>query len=202
MGVYLNPGNEMFQMTVNSQIYVDKSKLISFTNRLMGSEQRYICVSRPRRFGKSIAASMLTAYYSKNCDSNHIFRELQAAKDMQYRRYMNNCNVIAINMQSFFSLLEDMTEALGYLQKRIIRELAMAYPDIVDREERFLSSVLEDIYAYNKEAFVFIIDEWDCILRDKSYSENDQKRYLDFIRNLLKDRVYVSLAYMNWDIAY
>lgn len=196
MGVYLNPGNEMFQMTVNSQIYVDKSKMISFTNRMIGSEQRYICVSRPRRFGKSIAASMLTAYYSKNCDSNQIFGDLQVAKDTQYHRYMNTCNVIAINMQSFFSLIEDMTEALGYLQKRIIRELAMAYPDIVDRDERFLSIVLEDIYAYNKERFVFIIDEWDCVLRDRSYTENDQRKYLDFIRNLLKDRVYVSLAYM------
>lgn len=68
MGIYLNPGNEGFLEAVSSKIYVDKTGLIKYTNELMNTEQKYICVSRPRRFGKSMALKMLAAYYSRGCD--------------------------------------------------------------------------------------------------------------------------------------
>ena len=81
MGIYLNPGNELFQRALNSQIYVDKSELIAYTNKVIDSEQQYICVSRPRRFGKSMAANMLASYYGRDTDSRNQFEALKISKD-------------------------------------------------------------------------------------------------------------------------
>ena len=196
MGIYLNPGNDNFQIACNSEIYVDKTGMIKHTNRMICTQQRFICISRPRRFGKSIAANMLAAYYGKDCDSAELFAPYQIAQDEDFRKNLNRYNVIMLNIQDFVSIIPKVDEMLLFLQKRVIKELKRAYPDIVDADESFLSFVLEDLYSETKETFVFIIDEWDCILRDRQYTADDQKKYLDFIRNLLKDKAYVALAYM------
>ncbi|MDO4323226.1 MAG: AAA family ATPase [Lachnospiraceae bacterium] len=196
MGAYLNPGNNLFQMDANSQIYIDKTELIKHTNRLIGSQQRFICVSRPRRFGKSIAANMLAAYYGKGCDSSELFDRFKIAGQVDYKKHLNQYNVIALNIQNFFGLMPNVDDALKYLQKRVLKELKSAYPGLVDEDEIFLSIALEDVYSKTQQPFVFIIDEWDCILRDRTYTDDDHKKYLDFVRNLLKDRAYVALAYM------
>ena len=94
MGIFLNPGNDRFRQALNSQIYVDKSELISVTNKRICSEQKYICVSRPRRFGKSVNLGMLAAYYSKGCDSRELFDELAVSKDESYLNHLNKYNVI------------------------------------------------------------------------------------------------------------
>ena len=79
MGIYLNPDNEGFREAIDSEIYVDKSGLLAYTNKILGTEQKNICISRPRRFGKSMAAKMLSAYYSKGCDSGKLFEEKKIA---------------------------------------------------------------------------------------------------------------------------
>lgn len=89
MGIYLNPGNEKFVQAVNSEIYVDKTGLIRYTNKIMNTMQQYICVSRPRRFGKSVAANMLTAYYSRGCNSGKLFEGLAIAQDVNYEKHLN-----------------------------------------------------------------------------------------------------------------
>ncbi|MDR0947985.1 MAG: AAA family ATPase [Lachnospiraceae bacterium] len=89
MGIYLNRDNEGFQIALRSKIYVDKSELIAFTNSMVGTEQRYLCVSRPRRFGKSITANMLAAYYGKGCDSKDLFAALKIANDSSYENHVN-----------------------------------------------------------------------------------------------------------------
>ena len=94
MGIYLNPDNEDFQQSLNSKIYVDKSELIAYTNGILRTEQKYICVSRPRRFGKSMAANMLTAYYSRGCDSREMFSDLKIAHDKSFEKHLNKYNVI------------------------------------------------------------------------------------------------------------
>ena len=99
LGNYLNPGNKLFKMALESEIYVDKTKLLSHTNRVVCTEQRYICVSRPRRFGKSMAVNMLTAYYSKGCDSRELFAEKKIAKCESYEEHRNKYNVLYLNMQ-------------------------------------------------------------------------------------------------------
>lgn len=196
MGVYLNPGNDSFKQTVNSKIYVDKTELIKYTNESVNTMQRFICISRPRRFGKSIAANMLAAYYGKDCDSAEIFDKYKIAVDENYRKHLNQYNVIFLNMQNALSRVNTMKEMLEYIQKEVLTELRKQYLDMFPEDEKILSAALEKLYTTSREAFVFIIDEWDCVFRNRQVSSEEQIKYLDFLRDLLKDKTYVSLAYM------
>ena len=127
MGIFLNPGNDRFRQALNSQIYVDKSGLISVANKRISSEQKYICVSRPRRFGKSVNLGMLAAYYSKGCDSRELFEGLAVSKDDNYLNHLNRYNVIYLNMQQFLSSKKDINDMLALLKKRVINELLKEY---------------------------------------------------------------------------
>ncbi len=117
MGIYLNSTNDKFKIAVNSQIYVDKTELIQITNGLMATKSRFLCVSRPRRFGKSMAANMLNAYYSKGCDSGEIFAGLKIANSETYEKYRNQYDVISVNMQEFLSRTKDVYEMINRLKK-------------------------------------------------------------------------------------
>lgn len=196
MGVYLDPGFKKFEMTVKSQIYVDKTNLIEETNRVLGTEQRYLCVSRPRRFGKSVTAHMLAAYYCKGVESSAVFDAYQIAKSKSYKLYQNHYHVIALNMQDFFTYNKSVEKIICLLEAAVLDELKETFPNVIKQNMHMLSMALDKIYAKTGEQFIFIIDEWDCLLRERKHKEEDQKRYLDFIRNLLKDKSYVALAYM------
>ena len=196
MGIYLNPDNDDFNRALRSPIYVDKSELIKYTDSVLNTEQQYLCVSRPRRFGKSMAANMLTAYYSRGCDSEKMFSGLKIAKDPCFKEHLNKYNVIRINIASFVSRAESAEGLLKYLSSRLIKELKNEFGDAESYEHDDLVSVLEDIYAANKTQFIFIIDEWDCILRSDEFDEKAEEKYLDFLKALLKDQCYVALAYM------
>lgn len=196
MGSYLNPSNDKFQKAVNSQIFVDKSELIAWTNRMLNTETCYLCVSRPRRFGKSMAANMLTAYYSRGCDSGQLFQNLKIAGEKSYLEYLNKYDVISVNMQEFLSRTHNVRDMLDRMKKLIIRELEREYPqiDYFDRDD--LIQCMQDIYGETGKAFVLIIDEWDCVLREYQDDFPAQREYLDFLRDLLKDKGYIHLAYM------
>ena len=196
MGRYLNPGNILFETALNSQIYVDKSGLISYTNRVLGSEQRYICVSRPRRFGKSMAANMLASYYGRGIDSRRQFEHLKIGKDTSFEYHLNQYHVIFLNMQEFLSTTHNVEEMILRIEKNLLKDLKRAYPDVDYMDEDDLVSVLYDIHVESGIPFVFIIDEWDCIFRENKNAQQVQRLYLDFLRNLLKDKAYVVLAYM------
>lgn len=196
MGIYLNHGNEKFQRALDSEIYIDKTELLTFTNSKLFTKQQFICVSRPRRFGKSMAADMLAAYYSKGCDSRGLFSKLKIANDKGFEKYLNKYNVIQINMLNFFSKTKTVNEAINYLERRLLHEIKKEYGDIDCFDWSDLSSVCEDVYAETKIPFVFIIDEWDCVFRFNQTAKGKQEEYLEFLRNLLKDRVYIALAYM------
>ena len=195
MGLYLNPRNDSFQQALNNPIYVDKSLLINYTNQLIGTGDNKLCVSRPRRFGKSTDANMLVAYYSKGCDSHHIFDSLKISQTDYYLEHLNQHHVIHINMQSFLSNTHNIDKMIQLLTIRILNELKQEY-SVTFFDETNLSLSLEDIYVSTKDQFIFIIDEWDCIFREYVQDKEAQKQYLDFLRNLLKDHPYVELAYM------
>ncbi|WP_294580652.1 AAA family ATPase [uncultured Thomasclavelia sp.] len=196
MGIYLNPDNRPFSRIFNSEIYVDHSLLIEYTNRIYDKDNNMICVSRPRRFGKSTDANMLVAYYSKGCDSRKIFDNLKISKTDNYLTHLNKHNVIHINMQGFLSKTHDVNKMLNRLTKLVFRELKKEYPDIDYFDEDDLVQIFEDIYNDTQTSFIFIIDEWDCIFREYQSDTDSQKAYLDFLRNLLKDQPYTTLAYM------
>ena len=180
MGIYLNPGNdEFYNAVINSKIYVDKTELLKFTNSVLCGEHKNICVSRPRRFGKSMAANMLAAYYSKGCASKELFEGLKIAKEQDYDEHLNKYNVIHMNMIDFLSRADSMDDLIDYLQRRLLWDIKKEYSDVDCFDWNDLVDVLETVYSEKKQPFIIIIDEWDCIFRKYPDNIEEQKKYLD-----------------------
>ena len=196
MGNYLNPGNEKFRRMIQSEIYVDKTGMIKYTNSVLDTAQNYVCVSRPRRFGKSMAANMLTAYYSRGCDSKKLFHSFEIAKDKDFEKYLNQYNTIFLNMQEFLSRSYNVEKLIERVKKLVIRDLKMEYPEVDYFDDTDLIESMQDIYAQTQCPFVVIIDEWDCIFREYKKDKEAQEKYLDFLRDLLKDKACIYLSYM------
>ncbi len=196
MGNYLNPGNENFYKVINSEIYVDKTGLLKYTNRVINTLQGYICVSRPRRFGKSTAAYMLAAYYGRECDSKELFSGLEIAESEDFSIYLNRYDTIFLNMQEFLSQSKDVQEMLDLLKKSVLWDLLEKYPEYRYFDKTNLTRTMQDIYSKSKVPFVVIIDEWDCVFREYKNDRPAQAQYLDFLRDLLKDKRYIAMAYM------
>lgn len=196
MGSYLNPSNDNFIRALNSEIYVDKTDLIRYTNKVINTQQQNICVSRPRRFGKSMAANMLSAYYSRGCRSEELFRNLKISSDETFYRHLNKYDTIFINMQEFLSQGGDADGMLRLLRKTLLWELLEEYPDLRYFDRENLTRTMQDIFRNTGCPFVIIIDEWDCVFREDKDNKNGQETYLDFLRDLLKDKPYIHLAYM------
>lgn len=196
MGTYLNPNEDGFQESVDSPIYVDKTGLLTYTNSVLATRQKFICISRPRRFGKSMAAEMLAAYYCRTCESKKLFQDLKIAESPSFEKYLNKYDVIFVNMQQILSSAGSAGSMTAYLQEKILHELREIYPESIPERETNLPSALAGIYDKTRQGFVIIIDEWDCIFRENQQDHVSQTAYLDFLRNWLKDRTYVKLAYM------
>lgn len=198
MGVYLNPDNGGFEIVVNTDIYVDKTKLIGYTNSVIRKENRFVCVSRPRRFGKSIAAKMLSAYYSKGCDSSELFGAFKIKKDDSFFKYLNQYDVIFLDIQLLIGRAGGVENLISYINKVVIRELKKEYSQYMQEEEESLSAVLAMIYEQRREkkGFIFVVDEWDCIFREAKDRKNIQKEYLEFLNILWKGQDCIDLVYM------
>ncbi len=195
MGIYLNPGNKSFWEAVRSRIYVDKTNLIACTNQMINTDEKYVCVSRPRRFGKSMTLAMLAAYYSAGCDSAELFHGRKIESHETFQEHLNQYDVIYLNMQRFLIRAKKMN-VTDYLENVVKAELYKVYGDLLPERETSLVSVLEQLYDNGDKQFIFLIDEWDCVMRERQESEELQRQYLDFLRDLLKDQPYVALAYV------
>ena len=196
MGICLNPGDDAFREAADSQFYVDKTMLLTFTNQVLKTSDKYICVSRPRRFGKSMAANMVSAYYDRTANAKDTFRDLLIAKDESFAKHSNQYDVIHINMQDFLSRAQDMDSLLQTLEKSILWEMLEEYPDYSYFDKTNLARTMADVYRHTKRAFVVVIDEWDCVFREYGDRKEWQEKYLDFLRTWLKDKPYIGLAYM------
>ena len=186
MGSYLNPGNENFVIAQNGKIYVDKTELISYTNAVIQTPQRFVCVSRPRRFGKSMTADMLTAYYSRGCDSGELFQKYKISGKEEFSKYLNRYDVVFLNMQEFLSRSENMDEMISRIKKLVLRELKKTYPSVDYFDDTDLVQSMQDAYEESGCPFVVIIDEWDCVFRGYKQNKEAQEQYLDFLRDFLK----------------
>ncbi len=195
MGIFLNPGKERFLEAIRSQIYVDKTEMISVLNAVVGTKQKYFCVSRPRRFGKTMAIDMLCAYYGQGADSRECFEPFKLAKCEQWDRYLGKFNVISVAMTRFLSQTRPLGDSLRLLQKRVLGDLHEAYPEVEYDAEDFIFS-LEKFYQKTNVKFVVIIDEWDAVFREFKDDTKAQREYLDFLRDWLKDQAFLALAYM------
>ena len=184
MGKYLNPGNEGFR-TIRKSLYVDKSGMISFINGVIGTVDKLICVSKPRRFGKSFAVKMLCAYYDRSCDSRELFQDLEIAKDSSFNRCLNQYYVICFDVTWFISIVDDIKNVVNYIQKDIISELAQEF-NFNKEEYTSLPIALSDVSAVTGNKFIIIIDEWDALFREAKDDSDLQKEYLQLLRGLFK----------------
>ena len=197
MALYLNVGNESFQESLNSLIYVDKSPLIEILNRSIKTKNKYFCLSRPRRFGKSVTAQMICSYYAKGQDCSPLFDDLKIASFDDYKKHLNQYDVISINISDEFSRASHNVKSMtDILTKSIVRELKEEYPNCAISSPEFLDLTLQEVYNYSKVPFVFVIDEWDCIMREKKEDPDSLKQYLEWLKAIFKDKPYVGLAYM------
>ena len=202
MGKYVNPGNKAFERIVRTGKYVDKTGMIEFTNNIINDLRPLICFSRPRRFGKSIAAHMLTAYYSKGCDSRKIFSGLKIAGLPTFEDELNKNTVIYLDMQEFRSYAlrnNSMQQVVQHIQDVIVQELKAEYPQIVRDDENDVPHALAEINTQIGEQFIVIIDEWDCLFREDKENEAIQEMYVNFLRGMFKSGsadAFIKLAYI------
>lgn len=199
MGILVNPDNLAFQVALNSEIYVDKSGLIKYTNKVLNTLQAYICNSRPRRFGKSITANMLTAYYSRGCNSEEMFAGLEISKSADFKKHLNQYDVIHLDIQWCIEPAGGPERVVSYISEKTIAELAEYYPGVLKEKTESLPEVLSRINGATGKKFIVIIDEWDVLIRDKDVNKRVQEEYINFLRAMFKGTEptkYIQLAYL------
>ena len=197
MALYLNVGNESFQESLDSPIYVDKSPLIEILNKSIKTKNKYFCLSRPRRFGKSVTAQMICSYYAKGQDCSPLFDDRKIASFDDYKKHLNQYDVIFINMTDEFNDSGcDVNKMISSITKSVVDELKEAYPQIDFKSPDILHKTLKEVFSQSKVPFVIVIDEWDCIMREKKEDPDSLKQYLEWLKAIFKDKPYVALAYM------
>lgn len=206
MGIYLNVGVEKFKSALRSKIYVDKTALLEYTNSVLNTENHCVCISRPRRFGKSVTAAMLAAYYGKGCDASEIFDNLKIAQSPDYQKYRNQYDVIQVDMNVFRNRRDVRTGetvtacgAVHLFQTEVLEEIREAYPNCLNENEVDLPNALTKIHAKTGTKFVVIIDEWDTIFREAPMDEKAHKMYIELLRGLFKNdtaKEFLALGYL------
>ncbi|MBQ8065465.1 MAG: AAA family ATPase [Prevotella sp.] len=184
MGTYINVGNAGFQRARNGE-YVDKSSLISVINETLFTEKQFSCVSRCRRFGKSMAAKMLNAYYDQSCDSRSLFSDLKIANDSSFDKHLNKYPVIFVDMTSFVTRFKDERIML-HINKELMDDVHKAYPEVPVEEDDDLMALLIRISESSGQQFIFIIDEWDAVCREFEPGTKAMDTYLDWLRRMFK----------------
>ena len=199
MGRFVNSKTSAFQDALNSEIYVDKTGLLEYTNRVIDTTAKFICNSRPRRFGKSITADMLTAYYSKGCNSEDMFSNLEISKSADYRKHLNQYDVIHLDIQWCMEPAGGAENVISYITENTISELKEYYPNVLPEQIHSLPEALSRIHEAIENKFIIIIDEWDVLIRDEALNQTIQDEYISFLRGLFKGNEpskYIHLAYL------
>ena len=184
MGTYINIGNSGFQSVINGE-YVDKSGLIAIVNSTLFTERRFSCVSRSRRFGKSLAAKMLNAYYDQSCDSRALFAGLEIANDPSFEKHLNKYPVIFLDLTNFTTRFKD-DSIMQHVQKELIDDVHKAFPDIPVMDDDDLMAYLIRVTDSTQQPFIFIIDEWDAICREFKPDTHVMDDFVNWLRRMFK----------------
>ena len=198
MGIYLNPNNVLLQQDRNARIFVDKSMIIDELNKSINTNDKYVCVSRPRRFGKSMAGNMISAYYSKGCDSRELFKDLKIAQTANFEQYLNKLNVVKFDLNAMFRMVDEPTNLIKFTTELILDEFKEAFPSVKFKDNDSLALAMMKVYAKTNETFVVIIDEYDVLVREQ-VPEALFQSYLSFLNGLFKNADLspaISLAYL------
>ena len=185
MGTYVNPDNRLMTMAVNDDIFVDKSMIMTVLNHKFDKSGRFMCVSRPRRFGKTMVGNLVSAFYTKGADSRPIFEKLKIAGEPNWDERLNKCNVIQIDMNAFYGRFKKKGDVIANMTRVIVREMIKEFPDVYIEPDEDLSQAIIDVYGETKTPFVIIIDEYDVMVREK-VSTGEFDDYLTLLNNLFK----------------
>lgn len=199
MGIYLNSESAytLYKSETQKPYFVDKSRMIEELFPLIEEGANHICITRPRRFGKTVTANMISAFFSKAREASDIFDRLKISTSQNYSKYRNQYNVIHISLNDISRQCTTYEEYITRIEQRLVRDLKRAYPQAeLDGEESAVDALME-IYTENSEnRFIFVFDEWDFLFHQPFVTEKEKREYLSYLRSLLKDRPYVILAYM------
>ena len=198
MGIYVNPGNENLKIDLNSKIFVDKSLFIKKISEFINTDSRFICVSRPRRFGKTRVGSLMKAYFSKGCNSREIFSKLKIANELCFEENLNKFNVLSIDLGAMFSSSKNKNEILSNLYGKLLEDFREEFPDIEFSEKDSVADLIMKAYKKTKTQFVIIIDEYDVLVREQ-IPEDIFKSYLELLNSLFKNNELspaIALAYL------
>ena len=199
MGIYINPGNENFKAALAEEIFVDKSLILKKICAVLGTRSsKFVCVSRPRRFGKSIVRDLITACFSKGCDSFALFENLKIAKEPCFKENLNKFNVISVDLGAFYSTAQDKKDILKNLREYLFEDFRKEFPDIEFSEKDPIARMIQRIYTETGTKFVIIIDEYDVLIREK-VDDGLVKEYLELLNSLFKNNELspaISLAYL------
>lgn len=198
MGIFLNSTApfEAYKITALDKYFVDKTMLIEELIPSIGREQRFLCITRPRRFGKTVMANMVASYFGKAIDSSFVFEHLAIAKSPVYEEYINKYDVIYIDFSRLPENCQTYEEYINRIKTGIKEDLLEEFPELELKEEMSLWDILAKIFQKTNRKFIFIMDEWDAVFHMPFISQKERQEYLLFLKNLLKDQVYVELAYM------
>ena len=183
MGLYFSPGNKGFESVLNG-IYVDKTEMIEIINRSLDTSDKLTCISRPRRFGKTYTAKMLSAYYDMSCDSKVLFDGLKISGSDTYLAHLNQYYVVSIDITGFISAKKDSDNIVDLIRESVVSELRASFPDITGNS---LEELLVNISESSGRKFFFIIDEWDALFREYQDDEEIHEEYINFLRAIFKN---------------
>lgn len=198
MGTYLNSITPytLYKSESLSPYFVDKTLMLRELFPYVSAGNRHICITRPRRFGKTIMANMISSFFQKASDSSDVFDSLTISQVDDYRRYKNQYNVIRIDFSKLPRNCDSYTQYIERIEALLIEDVKEAYPQVKINEADAIGDILESVFVQCGEKFIFVLDEWDFIFHRDFINEIDKEKYVAFLSNLLKDRPYVVLSYM------
>ncbi len=180
-----------------SPFFVDKSAILTKIIPRIGTTENYICLTRPRRFGKSVMANMIGAFFSSGCNSKDIFDNLNIAGSSLYKEHINQYPVISISFNRLPRRCHNYEAYISRIERKMMDDIAKLYPHVKIDPDDAVWDALKAVYQADPDTrFIFVLDEWDFIFHRDFITEKDKKEYIDFLSNLLKDQPYVDLAYM------
>lgn len=198
MGTYLNSITPytLYKSESLSPYFVDKTLMLRELFPYVSAGNRHICITRPRRFGKTIMANMISSFFQKASDSSDVFDSLAISQVDDYRRYKNQYNVIRIDFSKMPRNCDLYTQYIERIEALLIEDVKDAFPQVKINEADAVGDILESVFVQCGEKFIFVLDEWDFIFHRDFINEIDKEKYVAFLSNLLKDRPYVVLSYM------
>ncbi|MCI9380290.1 MAG: AAA family ATPase [Dorea sp.] len=207
MGMFLNnivPA-ERYKTIVRTRFFVDKTLMIAeMISSSSVDGQRYFCITRPRRFGKSVMADMIAAFFGRTAKSGSVFQNLNILRAENYQsniskdhilEYFNKYDMIYIDFSEVPEKCSSYDEYITRILEGLRADLREAFPEFISNRKS-VWDIMTDIFQKTKQKFVFVMDEWDAIFHMPFISDKDKQEFLRFLKALLKDKAYVEIAYM------